>query len=94
MVWRPTLIYTAVACLSPVTKEQPNSHRDLLREVQGKDRLKQRGVGDDEEWPAGDQGRVRRRQVPYRCDTSGDELSQAHCLNKAGFPRYGFASTE
>ena len=52
---------------------------------------------DDEEWPAGDQGRVhgvRRRQVPYRCDASGDELSQAHCLNKAGFPRYGFAPTE
>ena len=44
--------------LSPLTKEQPNGHRDLLREVQGEDRLKQRGVGDDEEWPAGDQGRV------------------------------------
>ena len=43
-----------------------------------KTRLKQRGVGDDpEEWPAGDQGRVRgvrRRQVPYWCDASGDEL--------------------
>ena len=37
---------------------------------------------------------MRRRQVPYRCDASGDELSQAHCLNKAGFPRYGSAPTE
>ena len=59
--------------------------------------LKQRGVGDDEEWQASDQGRVRsvrHRQVPYRCDTSGNKLSQARCLNKAGFPRYGSAPTE
>ena len=53
--------------------------RDLLREVQGEDRLDQRGVGHDEEWPASRQGSVRgmrRWQVPYRRDASGDELSQ------------------
>ena len=39
----------------------------------------QRGVGHDEEWPAGHQGSVRgmrRWQVPYRRDASGDELSR------------------